>query len=300
MTYITKINNIFLLLLDNLTRVIYNNISKMLLLRIFLVFFAFSLVFPSFMGADRAPENEASLLSVTLECSEEEGGIELSVSFPEGVRFCGFYCEILYDGRLCFEGASVSGGAPEGGQLSFADGGDRLALLLDGDGSVFCGERLVATFSFAGETVGEVCFELVSGDAYFWDEDVLVRLSVPPTSFACELGGAISEGEALFLPEIAEIRVEDGELCVVCLAPKGCFSAGVEVFSVSLSDAARSRYTLTSVLPLDEAMVSFAGLPQAGRGRYCVILRPVAYFRDGAVCGEKKIFLLIDGNLRGE
>lgn len=300
MTYITNLYIIFWNLLDNLTKVIYNGISDFVssrfLRRIGLVLLVFLLLF-AFSGAVAVGAEEL-IFDIRFECFETDGRLRLFIGFPDGVAFCGAYLELIYDAGLCLEELTFSGDLPVGGVLSFADGGDRIAILLDGDGQVFEGGGVVAEFSFVDTPFGEVGFEIASGEAYLWENEDLVRLSVEGASVCYVIGG--EPADARGLPELLEIRTADGGILTVGNAPFGCFSSGLEVFSVSLVSAEVCRFTVTSVTAVEDGESGFETLLRGFEGRHCLILRPVAYFRDGARYGEEKTVLIIDGNIYGE
>lgn len=303
MTYITKIENIFRVLLDNLTKPIYNIISivrSLALWRNFCLAALFlAVAFSGFTPIASADGGE--VLSVRLDCFERNGKIELEISFPEGVDFCGFFCELLYDGEmLFFEGLMSRDDLPYDGELSFADAGGRVGILLDGDDSVFDGEGLTAVFSLQGELSGEICFDLVRADAYRWNGDMLCRLEVPPSfvAFVPDMAGADERGA----PELLKFKVGDDGVAAVGYAPEGCFAAGFELAVVTVPSAELYRVTVAAVLPLFGGASEFelALLCVPLEGRACVILRPVVYSRDGATHGDEAVFLFIDGILYGE
>ena len=301
MTYITNLNIFFRILLDNLTKVIYNGISDFISScfagRTGVASLAFFLLF-SFSGTLGVGAEEP-ILDICLECLEEDGGLDLLISFPDGVAFCGAYLELIYGGSVCFENLTFSGGSPMGGMLSFVDRDGRVAILLDGDGQVFDGGGVKVGFSFLDAPSGEVRFEIVSGEAYFWQDDALVRLEVgmPSVCFVPDVGEPTEEREP---PKLLEIKAVDGDIRLGGNAPDGCFAAGFEVFSVSLSTAEVCRFTVISVTSAGECESNFETRLEGLDGRYCIILRPVAYFRDGARYGEEKTILIIDGKIRGE
>lgn len=300
MTYITNLNIFFRILLDNLTKVIYNGISDFISScfagRTGVASLAFFLLF-SFSGTLGVGAEEP-ILDICLECLEEDGGLDLLISFPDGVAFCGAYLELIYGGSVCFENLTFSGGSPMGGMLSFVDRDGRVAILLDGDGRTFEGGGLVAEFSFSDELGGEIGFEIASGEAYFWKNETLVRLVVESSSVCFDTDA--EEPTDAAMPELLDIRAFDGGVSLTGNAPDGCFAAGFEVFSVSLSTAEVCRFTVISVTSAGECESNFETRLEGLDGRYCIILRPVAYFRDGARYGEEKTILIIDGNIRGE
>ena len=301
MTYITNLYIFFRILLDNLTKVIYNGISDFMSScfgrRTGTASLAFLLLFSFLATVDVGAEEP--ILDIGLECLEEDGGLDLLISFPDGVAFYGAYLVLSYDGVLSLEDIAPSGSLPVGGALSFADGGGRVAILLDGDGLAFDGGGVRVGFSFLDAPSGEVRFEIVSGEAYFWQDDALVRLEVgmPSVCFVPDVGEPTEEREP---PKLLEIKAVDGDIRLVGSAPFGCFSTGVEVFSVSVPSAELCRFTVTSVPSAKECESNFETRLEGLDGRYCIILRPVAYFRDGARYGEEKTILIIDGNIRGE
>ncbi len=301
MTYITNLYIFFWNLLDNVTKVIYNGISDFIfshfLRRIGLALLVFLLLF-AFSGAVAVGAEDLTF-DIGIECLETDGKLRIFIGFPDGLAFCGAYFELICDVALCLEDLTFSGDLPAGGALSFADGGDRIAILLDGNGQVFEGGGVIAEFSLADPPSGEVGFEIASGEAYLWENETLVRLAVESASARFDIDGD-EPTDKRELPELREVREAEGGILSVVKAPFGCFSSGLEVFSVSLTSAEVCRFTVTSVTAAENMESGFETLLEGFDGKHCLILRPVAYFRDGARYGEKKTVLVADGNIYGE
>ncbi len=300
MAYITKKEIIFQILLDNLTKAVYNIMSKIVSL-CFEWRVCAAVLFPAVALASftlAVPDRCEELLIVELGCVAQGGEVKLEIVFPRDESFCGFYGEILYDsGILCFDGIETDGESPIDGELSFADADGRLGILLDSSDTPFEGQVLVASFSLKEELSLPVCFELTSAEAYRWNEERLCRLDVPTASV--ELEPDLSQQSEV--PQLLEFLSNDGEFIAFGRTPSGFFASGFEIVAVDVRAVEIYRITVAAVQSYNEGSFEFnrkLDLPK--EGRFCVIIRPVAYKRDVVRYGDEVSFLLDNGKILGE
>lgn len=300
MAYITKYEIIFQILLDNLTKAVYNIISKIVSLCSKHIIFAV-ILFPVFALVSftlAVPARCEELLVVELGCVAQGGEVQLEIVFPRDEELCGFYGEILYDSSmLCFNGIEPNGELPIDGELSFVDADGRLGILLDSSNTPFDGQILTASFSLKDELSLPVCFELTSAEAYRWNEERLCRLDVPTA--LVEVEPDLSEKKEV--PELLKFLSGDGEFIAFGRTVSGSFASGFEVVVVDVRIAEMYRITVAAVQSYNEESFDFGrklDLPK--EGRFCVIICPLAYKRDGVRYGDTVTFLVDTGKIIGE
>ena len=305
MSYFTKIANIFDSCVDNTDKRLYNikcNLYKVIV---------FCLLLPclvAFCGLDDAcfaetvacEEIEAAFLR--FECvSGDMSEMRLSLSVEEGFAVCGLSISVCYDSeRVSFGEIVPSESLREGGGvISHADRGGEIDIIVDFSKNYTEGELCELIFPVIGGD-GGIFFEMKLSSAYRWDKGSLISLR--GNQFGSILVALRDKGETSALSVLRLDTFSSGEkvdITVWMNAPNVCFAAGLEVYAVEIVSFESESFSLIGAHGGDAGgerrFSQTFSLPAIGG--YFVIVKPVAYFKSGAVFGNDTVILIDNGEL---
>ena len=261
-------------------------------------FLAFAIVFAVFSRLSVFSVDAEDELTLDLEafCDYESGMIRVSVVNAYSTELCGLLFDVCYDpAAFIFESAEKGDGIGESFELSYCDLGGRVRIIIDGNEN--CDEKIIATLRFSAVYSSEFksldfsLFDETEAEAYRFAGKSVVRIGLVfgKTVFS-------NTGEAAI---VTFIEVEDSKDGGTTLSFGGAvfgeaFAAGVEVTVISLADLGTERVLLSGILPLssdrEKRFCFVLELPRGGD--ICIIVRPVAYKKDGAEFGEAKTFVV--------
>ncbi len=229
---------------------------------------------------------------VELSGVEGEGGvIEILLQFASEGGICGIYGEMFYDAD---EFLLLSCGADaEEMVFSYYDCGGEVRILLDGVEN-YCGEGALVRFYF-GRAEGAVrggVFSLGKIEAFcFSEEGGFSELGVDIESDTFEVG-ACRGAEERSVPVLSDIEILSGENGEVKVLLSGevsgdYFAAGFKIFAVEVdSGKSETVYVLGVIGSGGEALFERSAVLSA-RGAASIVVTPLAFWRGGAVEGEK-------------
>ena len=270
-----------------------NALTQTIAVRDFLLCLGVSLLL-GLVGAICAPRcyavsDSATEVRARLEISKDT--VTLTLTLDEGDAVCGFLAEIAYDSdSLTLVRVTPDGETDNGGHISYLDRGGRLRILADGYMECFRGRLFTVVFRIDGDAVAESGVSFTSLSLFRWCEGVSEeRIDVESVRIPAERLDGETDG----------VKYADGAVTVVCFLDGFPFAAGLEVTAVDLRSPCVESFETVFFLRCGEAVLDATVLLPT-RGRYCIILRPVSYFRDGAETGDGWIFILTDGVLFGD
>lgn len=292
--------------IDNLLNLLYN--KKRMLCKIFQfamrlvsVFLAMMITIVSAIVPYGAEDKSEATVYVTMhaEANADNEQIKVYLSVEGCIDYCGFFLEFEYSPWA--ELISVSSSeSEEGAVFSYIDLGSRVRILLDGDENLSedhclmviafdCSESMSEPFHFQTDSL--LC------TAYRWTEaaDGLVPLRV---SFQ------VPELSVIMSPAVTqetcgpELTQANGllELRITGQCRTSCFAAGFEYFVVDLLSGETDGYSCIGVIG-DEGQFVSEPLRLSKTGRFCVVVRPLSYYRLGCCKGEYRVFCIINGSL---
>ena len=221
----------------------------------------------------------------------------LTVTLPKGDAVCGFSAEIFYNSEsLRFVGVHPTGDADGGGHIACVNEGGRLRVIADGYKASFYDRILAVTFSVEG-ALGEDSISLISLELYRWrsGEFFSERIDFDPSRLDFEI----------YQDEKAELVRLDGAIyqgggAYARLSVEGCaYAAGLEITLVDLLSGEMTVFSVVRGMPLSASESEISVVLPSG-GRFCVILRPVAFYGEGVASCSGKTFVLIEGTLLGD
>ena len=241
----------------------------------------------------------ASVKLESLPSSDET--VRLSLTTGDGVSICGMRAVVRYDPEMLKlkEVIPDEKFAGSGGVLSFADRYGEVVLVADICENYTECELGILVFE-TRETcrAGEVCFELQVDPMYFWDEDELVSIEPPAKEeFAVVIPDFVMDNGALGLTVETKKEGEAVALTLRAVAPSRCFAAGFDVCVVELTSLDVQGFSVLSVPGGDmaEERTFSHTLRLSLEGAYCVIIKPMIYFRGGVVSGCEVVIFIDDG-----
>lgn len=236
--------------------------------------------------------------TVSLEASAaDDEEIRLVVKIGDGIELCGFSASICYEAEA-LELITAKNISAEKTDLYFLSEDGFVRFILDGDGNIFTG--CVAELVFAvrdGERKGELNFEIIPTEAYYWKNERLVRVRL--------YGGELSipnfpsKDESVLMKASVIMRGEDCFLLVEGCSRSGCIAAGFDVTVFEVGSAVGESYRSVSVMPksgekpgdfLQEIKISQKGI-------VCVAVRPLTYKGREIAKGECEVFVFSYGAL---
>ena len=298
--------NIFRARVDKVNEKIYNIKCSLRNFRVFvslilvLICAVFFLAVDCGAASDTGEAGTSSRPVVRLErLTDEDGFLKIGLSL-EGAAFCGLRAALRYDP----DGAALSEVIPDellteqGGALSFVERDGEITIIVDLCENYDEGEIGILLFEVFGR---EICLEAQIEEIYFWREDCLAGIKLPEKekfSVAFQASGANED----VLGPVAMINTdgETAELTLSAVAPSRCFAAGLELCVVELESLETQGFSVSGVLSGSAAEKrSFSHtVALSSVGRYCIIVKPVAYFGSGAVTGREIVIIVDNGSLK--
>lgn len=236
--------------------------------------------------------------TVSLEAlAVDDEEIRLVVKIGDSIELCGLSAGICYDPEA-LELVSAKSISDEKTDLYFLDDDGFVTFILDGDRNALMGD--VAEFVFKiknGERKELLEFEIMPAEAYFWNNEKLLRvrlrgggLSIPCFS---------SEDDGYLIKASMIVRGGDCFLLVEGCSSSGCIAAGFDVTVFEIGSALGESYRSVSVMPKSgEEPGSFSQeIKISPKGTVCIAVCPLAYKGREIAKGECEVFVFSRGVL---
>ena len=302
--FLPFVMNIFVSCIDNLLNLLYN-VKRLLCMFPFplkraTVFFAFAsmLLCVGSPCVGSTSNDDVLLLSGEAFRDITDASVRVSVSCRGEESFCALLVDIRYGEGLCLLSVEA-GNAVKGMHISYADFGDRVRILIDGEHNCESeGELFSLRFAYedGNQEHALLDFSFLSPiSAYRIAERGFLPLETA-FSWADEGLGEDDPTQMRFSFSLANDGA--GALLYVTGNRPLCVAVGVEVTAVDLEKGTVDSFVCVKATDRNGAL-ELNGIALPTRGRVCVILRPVCYQRTGARFGENTVYYFVDGALCG-
>lgn len=309
MAYNTNFINIFEACVDNVNKKIYNNKCKLynfgvcVLLALAVAMALLGSVIKCGASDEQDKDRLASVKLAGL--SHEDERIKFNLIADSAKPICGMQVIIRCNADMIrsVEVLPAQALTEQGGVVSFEYGEGEIAIIVDFCENYFGGEIAEISIAISEDFFGRsVCFETQVISLYFWSDDRLFAAALPEKEeLWVTIPSLSADNSSFYATAEAESRAGEVSLTMSAVAEAGCFAAGFEVYAVELDGFGSQCFSVLSVLggdaSADRAFSHTAIL--SGEKRYCVIIKPVAYFGSRAMSGGETVIIIDNGEVRG-
>ena len=297
MVLFTKKINIFYLCIDKLMGAIYNRIrylctycvfSRTLSMALAVTLFFFSLP----IGLSASDMDNVSF-RITAEWEDDES-LCIKIALDGEMSLCGILAELFYEGEK-LEMVSADG---LGKDVFFADHGDRVRFVADGNENFISGDTVAFFFKAKTSDVGELRFDFFVREAYaFAKKGELLNIGAARESLT------VNQAELSCDVCLCGVNVSgDGELTAVSLCAASStwrIAAGFEISVLDLTSGSVDRYSTVSAVALsDGGGFRFDhGILIPSIGTFCIAVRPIIYGGQGIKFGISELLTFCNGEL---